>query len=557
VRTLERIHNTLVDAGFHPRYTGIRTRYYGNLECAGRRFPAWVEIPDPDLIQHPTIALETRPADIPLICAHIQTNGHICYSTAGRDVIDPYKADEHILACLRDAQAVLCKALEGDCLNDTQIEFDAYWKGTLHLVADVGTGDAGGWVKLFEVKIGDKFRFYLAADDSSAYESAGYSATLCSQSVYITSTRNAPFAFHGDWPPQTLGQLVTWLKAIDNGLLYKALRNAIQERHSEGHALTLLVRSPGAWWGVILATDKARWKTFKDSRRWANHVFKYGQDWSITRLLVSRTDPSYLIERNLGSRAGLRGRRLLLVGCGTIGGYLADLLVRAGAGVGGARSELVICDSDVLFPGNIGRHYLGLNYLYQPKADAMAKQLAMAFPYARVTGINRDARTVNLSAFDIVIDATGSEGLSLALNSRLQALERFVPSVFVWNEAGGVASQCLLVDTPKAACYRCLTDRNGHPRFSPLQNPGDDPFVSGPCDSAYVPYPAMVSMQAAALAARLILDWADGRPGKRLRTLTHDHEQGKIVRDTTPERTSQCPACSHANGNSRTADSFS
>lgn len=558
MRTLQAIHDALSDAGFEVIYTGSRNRYYGDLQCAGRRVPVWVEIPDPDLIRHPNIALVERPAEIPAICAHIQANNHICYSTPGRDVLDPYRAGEYITSCLQSATRVVDAALAGDCLADTQDEFEAYWDGESPLLVDVEPNAPDGWVKVFEVFAADALRYYLASNDPEAFRRAGYTVKEYTGNFYLTSTRNAPIAAQGDWPPRTLNHLVSWLKSIDGGYLYKKLRDAIQEHAAKSRAMGFIVRSPGAWWGGIFTADELLWKSSANNgRRWVKQVLACGLKWPITRLSVNRADPAYLVGRNLGGRASLLGKRILLVGCGTIGGYLADQLVRAGAGVGGSRSELVLCDYDLLLPGNIGRHYLGVNYLYCRKADSMVKQLALAIPHARVRGVTCDARKLTLDNYDLVIDATGSEALSWALNDRLQSLPRFVPSIFVWNEGGGAASQCLLVDTPKAACYRCLTDRNGHARFSPLKNPGADPFVSGPCDSAYVPYPAMVSMQAAALAARVILDWVDGRPGKRLRTLTHDHEQGKIVRDTTPERTSQCPACSHVNGVSRTADSFS
>ena len=74
---------------------------------------------------------------------------------------------------------------------------------------------------------------------------------------------------------------------------------------------------------------------------------------------VIRIDDRYLAQRNIPKSKTLAGKKIALVGCGTIGGYLSDMLVKAGAGTCGG--QLTLVDFDGLLPQNIGRHRLGLS----------------------------------------------------------------------------------------------------------------------------------------------------------------------------------------------------
>lgn len=539
------IHNALLDAGFTSQFTNGRNRYFGTLHCRGTDYPIWVEIPDPEFKEHPIINLIERPADLPETCAHIGITGYICYSTKDIDVLDIYNAGPTILGCLKAAGNVLCEALHSDTLAQTQAEFHSYWQGEAMLLSDISLDTPDGWLNLYEITRPDaKPAFFLAAKTPHMFERSGYQANKITSGVYVVTLDQMPAARAVEWPPKTLSQLTDWLKAVEGGRAYKAFVTALRERQSTGSRFMFLVRTPGAWWAVLIHEDRLAKKAHhQDSGRWAKYVLKAGTDWKVTRYLVERVDAEYMVKRNLAERKGLGRKRILVIGCGTIGGYLADQLARAGAGSAGGK--LSLCDNQKLMPGNIGRHYLGIDHLLESKALALASRLNAALPFAQIIGLCDDAMKLNLEGYDVIIDATGSESFSLALNERMLRAGNKTPTLYVWNEGGGVASQCLFIDSPKAACYRCLSDEKRLARFSPLKDPANDAFVMGTgCDTAYVPYPAIVSVQAASMACQLLLDWVDGRKVNKLQTITHDLKQGKKINDTTPAKHSRCPACS-------------
>jgi tRNA A37 threonylcarbamoyladenosine dehydratase len=67
---------------------------------------------------------------------------------------------------------------------------------------------------------------------------------------------------------------------------------------------------------------------------------------------VDRLDPSFLLGRG-GGNTGLRQKKVLIVGCGSLGGRIAVELSRTGV------SSLTLVDRDMLSPENTYRHVLG------------------------------------------------------------------------------------------------------------------------------------------------------------------------------------------------------
>jgi hypothetical protein len=93
----------------------------------------------------------------------------------------------------------------------------------------------------------------------------------------------------------------------------------------------------------------------------------------LTRYGGHPVDERYLYSRNLGGLKTLAGKRIALIGCGTIGGFLAKQLAQSGAGSCGGR--LLLLDNDVLQPGNLGRHLLGVRDLAHNKAEGCRDQI--------------------------------------------------------------------------------------------------------------------------------------------------------------------------------------
>ena len=103
----------------------------------------------------------------------------------------------------------------------------------------------------------------------------------------------------------------------------------------------------------------------------------------------------------------LRDKRVFLAGCGGLGGYLLEYLLRLGVG------RITVCDGDRVDETNLNRQLLaGLDTLGQSKAEAARERAARVNPQVEVciipeflTEANADAL---LSGHDLVLDALDS-----------------------------------------------------------------------------------------------------------------------------------------------------
>ena len=116
--------------------------------------------------------------------------------------------------------------------------------------------------------------------------------------------------------------------------------------------------------------------------------------------------------RNLGALseadcAALRGKRLLIAGCGGIGGYLIEYLLRLGAG------ELLVADPERFEPTNFNRQlYCTEETLGRYKAEAAARRAASLGRTGALTGhvCRLDEGTLPglLRGCDLALDALDS-----------------------------------------------------------------------------------------------------------------------------------------------------
>jgi hypothetical protein len=258
-------------------------------------------------------------------------------------------------------------------------------------------------------------------------------------------------------------------------------------------------------------------------------------------------DADYMLGRNLGSRPGLAGLRVVLVGCGTIGGHLARYLAQSGAGRHGC---LTLVDPDIFRAANVGRHPLGPGSIGLPKAEALVDSLQGDFPCSTFRALPERvlACLAELERADLVVDATGEEALSLALNHLIARKRQDAPAVlFVYLAGAGRAAQAFLVepDQREGACLKCLRpDLSGPRKHWPLPpGHGNDEVAAACGESAFTPYGVAAPVIAAGLAMALCLDWVADNPSPRLRTIRLDAGSTLPVADGDPAREAGCPAC--------------
>jgi molybdopterin-synthase adenylyltransferase len=244
----------------------------------------------------------------------------------------------------------------------------------------------------------------------------------------------------------------------------------------------------------------------------AHPLAQNGHARTITPIIIGRCDKPYLLQRG-GGAIELIDKRVLLIGCGAVGGHIAWELARAGI------AHLTLVDPDTLGLPNTYRHVLGRRYWGMNKAVALKQEIGAHLPFVQIQAIDTTIEValatnqVDLSAYDLIISALGAPTTELDLNARVRGLSNGPSIIFTWLEPLGIGGHALLTGlNADAGCFECLytaldgQDSALHNRAS-FAAPGQTFHRSlAGCDSSHTPYGSLDAVQTAHLATRLAID---------------------------------------------------
>lgn len=529
-------------------------RYIGRTEDRWLRFQGILHLPasahpceldvDPAFLNLPRIRLLDVPKQLRPVAAHLDNAGGICYAARGTLALDIFDPIGQTLACLERAGAVLERILICGADDDLEEEFYAYW-GIWPCLIDV-CGELLGKQDALLVRHGELHIPVITENKKRTlrklrafgWDDIGEEVSVNRVQAYRVQTNVQPRPSQGKWPPATVGDLLTWQGLLDRRCRRK-IRQRILEADSNGaFVAVILIKAPVLTYGffVMFLRHGAGAPLRKGKVRVAREQKVY--KLPVVPLQVQHIDDRYIAERNNPGQCTVAGKRMALVGCGAIGGYLADMLMKSGVGTGGGL--LVLIDDDEFKPQNIGRHHLGFPGLFQNKARALAAELRRSSPGLNVQGWPEKVEQVNLEAFDLIIDATGEEALGHWLAARHGSS---CPVLSVWVDGPGIAVRALLHEPGRGACSRCLFDYERSGQYHATRETWTAELAGQGCESLYVPFPAHVSVQAASLGAEIALSWANGDTERKLRTRVTDRRYTLATTDCSPEQRPTCPAC--------------
>jgi hypothetical protein len=341
-------------------------------------------------------------------------------------------------------------------------------------------------------------------------------------------------------------EALKYLKYWDESI-YRAVHRTLgsDKEYLKYNKLRVVIRTPVGWLGFEFDLNPVMKKGFaRKPEAYRQFLHAKGAGTAISRLTLMQVGADFLHARNLNVPT-LAGKNVQLIGCGSVGSYLAQALARLGAGAHGG--VLRIVDPQLVEAENVGRHWLGLSSLFLPKAQAVVAELEKQFPSSQFTYLVRDVREVRgLYNADLIVDATGIEPLSEVINALHCERNRAkaAPVLHVWVAGNGDAVQGLWVDSPEYGCYRCLRlprgSRYRDERFPVLTR---EPEMRRVGCGDYRPYAVSAPMNAAALASEFVMDWLSGNPSPRFRTLAREGTETRKQKNRDFEPLTGCPAC--------------
>ncbi|MFJ4775562.1 HesA/MoeB/ThiF family protein [Streptomyces sp. NPDC088762] len=173
------------------------------------------------------------------------------------------------------------------------------------------------------------------------------------------------------------------------------------------------------------------------------------------------------IGRTRAARAGLFARtggllspaladsHVLLVGVGSVGSYLAEVLVRSGVG------RITLVDPDRVEPANLGRSMYDTRDIGRNKAKATARRLKRVNRRLKITVVKREVAALDnhtwqqrISDAQLVIAATDDNHAQQRLNHLAYFVGR--PALFVGLYEGAAGGEVVFT-TPGSPCWDCAT----------------------------------------------------------------------------------------------------
>lgn len=393
---------------------------------------------------------------------HVVKGGCLCTipNSAALDSTDPVGLVRYVYDKAKEI-------LEGTDLNDFKEEFSYYWGSCI-------TEGSRPVLIIDPIKELEKFLPVIFCNGYVCVASSierlnrwvshriGKISELTSKGSGILINLNAPLL--PQKYPSTLAELVS-LAEVNDPSAAEMINSYILTSSSHGLALLVQKEEGGVVLGGIIFSGLYSTKLAHGFRPGKapldvlrSRAVSLFRSTKVIRSKVIQVDHHWIHSRG-GDGRDFSKKSVLLIGCGSLGGYVAHLLSRAGVG------RLTLIDNDQLEWENLGRHILGASFLGMSKAEALAVELTRGLPHLEIDGIPNDWRDVFASNpklfndYDLVISTVADwrcEGSLNALARRVQ----MPPLLLGWLEPYAVAGHCLAISR-EGGCFECGSNAVG------------------------------------------------------------------------------------------------
>lgn len=451
--------------------------------------------------------------DFPFI-PHIDTKGKICLFDVEGVLIDRDLCGI-LLQSIYQAQKIIIDGLHGTNKMEFIDEFDSYWcqlpsikKARLNVSSD---GQNVQVVK-YAVKCSKKrkkeshFKYLQRYKKSEIYVSSdpqdfkkyGIEDSIIRNAVYLKIIAEDLIL-----PPDPRKKVnINYLEKILTYVKMEIFQKAI---HKVGKDKLLIfnIQQPNGI-GILLGFWLENCEfLFSDG---ICEINKYTQ---FAPVMIYRIDKTYLMTRTHAVNNVLLDKKILLVGCGSLGGYIANELTKAGI------ENIVLVDSDFLQEINIFRHLLGMEYVGKYKCEALQEYLEKNIPNLKITslveGIEEaiQEESIDLGHYDMIISAVGNHNVNRWLNQYMFLRGITVPVIYAWNEVLGIGNHIAYIKYGNHGCYECFIDRSEdtteiYDRTSYCK-PGQKIVKRvGGCGSTFIPYGSTVSLKTACMCLDIV-----------------------------------------------------
>jgi len=222
----------------------------------------------------------------------------------------------------------------------------------------------------------------------------------------------------------------------------------------------------------------------------------------VERHEVMRADPSWVHGRDSAEIEPLFSKRVLMIGCGSLGSEVAQILAKAGIG------SITLIDPELLDYPNVGRHALGVSEVGTWKSKSLAEKMRRNYPHMlSIESFQKrwqhiyDIQPEVFHEVDLIISTVGSWLAEARLNQVALGEPAIAPVLYGWAEPYSVAGHAVLVDT-KNSCFACGMDQFGSPLRKACEWETDTTRKEPNCGASFQPYGPMSLASVVSLVAK-------------------------------------------------------
>ncbi|MCB0737327.1 MAG: ThiF family adenylyltransferase [Bacteroidetes bacterium] len=425
---------------------------------------------------------------------HIEPNAAICYLEKESVYVNRDEPKVVFQASVELAVQTLKDGLIGTNHQDFREDFHVFWERnvnvsskTVHSFIEITDSP-----KLIVVEGNDQ---KLILKDSDDVRSLGNkrSKVKSETGIYIPLNNKKlliPPKYDEQW---TADRFVNWLEEHVDDDVWDCVQDILDELNPI--SIKYIVFSvPRITGNSILAGVRL-------VPRNSDHPLLHEQSgWKMEYLNIGRLDPSAFLPRS-GAKIELQSKKVLLVGCGSVGSHVALNLAKMGLG------SITLVDNDLFSLENIHRFAIGFEYAYKSKVAAMKEFLNKNYLNTKVTSYSvslenyLEQHGAELNQFDLVISATGDPTVNMFLNQL--CIEKELSLIVAWNEPYGIGGHSQLSVPDKKGCYKCLyPELYNLASFASQDQPKPFHKKHLGCGEVFTPYNALDSSRTADLASR-------------------------------------------------------
>ncbi len=291
----------------------------------------------------------------------------------------------------------------------------------------------------------------------------------------------------------------------------KYFKRSIQIRHSQFWLLFCANTPSGlTWFGLYFQHKKNKKTTLPISHSKC-------LDWTIDAIRVLPYHRDFIAPRG-GASLELGDKKVLLVGCGSIGGELACQIAASGVG------KIVLSDPDLYNIENIYRHCLPEYCTGLYKTTGLSMKIESQYLWTETVALTGRLDSFcdksQLEQYDLIVVAIGAPTHERFFADFIENHNVKTPVLYTWLEGYGVGGHVILDCRDGKGCFKCAyvdNDNEEHGLASNLNfiECGQEVTVNhAGCGENFLPYSANASYQTAILASNMAIKYLTGRVTK-------------------------------------------